>query len=165
MNSTVDEPVTPMKRPRMLRRPGPSRSNLNARHFRTAWLVDAGWIILLCGWTLIAAVAAFHPTGLDALVASFIPIRRDTFGVLCFAASAVWFVVAAVWRGRRYPLRRAVRLFSGAAAVYLLVNVFSHPQTLCMPLTHFAPWPSEMTTLVIACGGFLISHVTLIRKG
>jgi hypothetical protein len=136
-----------------------------ARSRPTAWLVNAGWFSLLCGWIFVAAVAAFYPTELNAFIVGFIPIRRDTFGVVCFAASALWFVPSIAWQRVRYPLLRAVRLFGGAAMVYLLVNTASHPRTLWMPLTHFAPWPSELMTLILASGGFVISHVMLTRKG
>jgi hypothetical protein len=154
-----------MNRPRMLREPNPAAPKLSRPYFRVAWLLDAGWIALLSGWIVVAVVAAFHPAGLTAVVASFIPIRRDTFGIVCFAASAVWFLAAAFWRGRTHPLLRVLRVFGGATVLYLSVNLFSHPRTMGMPLTHFAPWPSELATLILVAGGFILSHITLTRKG
>jgi hypothetical protein len=149
----------------MLRDPVSSIHEISSPRRRPiACLIDAGWISLLFGWIYVAAFAAFNPEKLSEFIVGFIPIRRDTFGVVCFSASAVLFVLSAVWHGRTYPLVRAGRFFGGAAMVYLLVNTVSHPETLGMPLTHFAPWPTELVTLIIASAGFVTSHLRLTRN-
>lgn len=118
--------------------------------------------MLLVGWIVVAVIAAFDPAGLQMYVASFIPVRRDTLGIVCFALSASLFLVSAVLRRRSYPLLRTVRVFAGATVVYLLTNALTHPETMRMPLTHLVSWPSELATLILASGAFVTTHATLI---
>ena len=40
--------------------------------------------------------------------------------------------------------------YSTLAAIYLMANTISHPQTMAMPLTHVFPWPTEGLTLGLA---------------
>jgi len=85
-----------------------------------------------------------------------VPLRRDTFGAACFAVSAVAAFLlqagrAPLWDrrpARRGPVDAALRTCSAyalAAWVYLCVNSLTHPYTISLRLTHFAPSPAEGT--------------------
>lgn len=125
----------------------------------------------LLGWMYVAAYAAVFPNELNHPIAAAVPLRRDTFGILAFAASAA---AVTVLRGRtgqvwiRRP-RRAERGWAAAvlhtvfgygllAWVYLCVNSLTHPWTTGMQLTHLASWPSEGSTAVL---GFAASGLAL----
>ena len=66
---------------------------------RTAWhvtvgpllwaFVDTAVIFGALGWLYVAAVAVFNPAQLPNAIVSWIPIRRDTLGMVCFGLSAV----------------------------------------------------------------------------
>lgn len=47
----------------------------------------------LLGWAYVAVVAAVHPNALDVPIAALLPLRRDTFGIVCFASSVIAFAV------------------------------------------------------------------------
>lgn len=124
----------------------------------------------LLGWVYVAAYAAVYPRDLSQHIAAVLPLRRDTFGVLAFAASAVAAVVlkastGRVWTRRDGYARGLVRAVLGAvtgygllAWAYLCVNSLTHPWTTSMQLTHFASWPSEGSTAVIS---FAVSAAAL----
>jgi hypothetical protein len=62
----------------------------------------------LLGWCYVAAIAVVHPNHLAGALTHWLPLRRDTFGALCFTASAVSFLLLSL-RGdsdRRHPLSR-----------------------------------------------------------
>ncbi|WP_059010416.1 hypothetical protein [Streptomyces specialis] len=130
----------------------------------------------LLGWLYVAAVAAVRPDDLTVPITSLLPLRRDTFGTCCFAASAA--AAFALQAGARSPLpwapdrpRRAPRPGPVDAALrtvlayglvvwaYLAVNSLTHPETIALRLTHFAPFPTEGATAV-AC--FAASAAALV---
>lgn len=111
----------------------------------------------LLGWLYVAALAAFRPHTLDAPIASVLPVRRDTFGACCFAASAAASFALRLHNGRAWERRaprpgpaealpRTVTGYALAAWSYLCVNSLTHPATIALPLTHFAAVPTEGTT-------------------
>ena len=55
---------------------------------------------------------------------------------------------------RRYAagvaLLRTTAVYATLTWVYLAANSISHPETMDMRLTHFAPWPTERLTLAVA---------------
>jgi hypothetical protein len=132
----------------------------------------------LLGWCYVAAYAAVYPDALSRPIAAVLPLRRDTFGELAFAASAAAVILllgtrTAPVRTRRPDLARhgwavaVLRTVCGyglAAWVYLCVNSLTHPWTTGKQLTHLAPWPSEGQTAV---AGFAASALAffLLRAG
>jgi hypothetical protein len=130
----------------------------------------------LLGWIYVAAYAAVLPNQLDHSIAVVLPLRRDTFGVLAFVASALAATVLRAATGRawfRRPRgepgwrRAALHTVAGyglLAWIYLCVNSLTHPWTTGERLTHFAPWPSEGSTADL---GFAASAVALflLRSG
>jgi hypothetical protein len=114
----------------------------------------------LLGWVYVAAWAAVYPNALDQHIAAVLPLRRDTFGTLAFAASALAAVslqarTGRFWvrRGRPGPgLARAVLnvvvVYGLLTWAYLCVNSMTHPRTTGLQLTHFVSWPSEGSTAV-----------------
>ena len=51
--------------------------------------VDTAVVFGALGWTYVAAVAVVNPDELSNAIVSWIPIRRDTPGMVCFGLSAV----------------------------------------------------------------------------
>ena len=47
------------------------------------------WVYTLAGWIYVAVAAAFTPHLLSHRVVDWIDLRKDTFGIVCFACSAV----------------------------------------------------------------------------
>ena len=63
---------------------------------RAAFLVavlETGALFGLLAWLYAAVVAAFRPELLAHVVASWVPLRRDTFGIAGFVVSALSFLV------------------------------------------------------------------------
>ena len=125
----------------------------------------------LLGWVYVAVYAAAFPDRLDHTIAAVLPLRRDTFGILAFAASAAAATALRARTGRlwRRRARTAEPGWAGAvlhtvfgygllAWAYLCVNSLTHPWTIGMRLTHLAAWPSEGGTAV---AGFAASAVAL----
>lgn len=124
----------------------------------------------LLGWIYVAAYAAAYPNALSSPIAAAVPLRRDTFGALAFAASAAAATALRARTGRLWEWRRSpVPGLTGAALntvagygllvwAYLCVNSMTHPWSLSMRLTHFAPWPTEGGTAVAS---FAFSAVAL----
>ena len=125
----------------------------------------------LLGWLYCAAWAAFRPNELPAPVSSWLPLRRDTFGVCCFAASALAFFLLQL-SGEQRPAvlpyhrgggavvaaLRTLVVFPLLAWAYLCVNSLTHPSTIGWRLTHFASVPTEGKTAVCC---YAISAVAL----
>lgn len=124
----------------------------------------------LLGWIYVAAYAAAYPRALSVPIAAVVPLRRDTFGALAFAASALAATLLQARTGRLWahlaaPSRGVTRAVLNTAAgygllvwAYLCVNSMTHPWTMPMRLTHFAPWPSEGATAVAS---FAVSAIAL----
>lgn len=123
--------------------------------------VETAMVFGLLGWLYAAACAAVRPQEMSAAVTALVPMRRDTFGCVCFAVSAVSAGWLQVGTGRLFaPGRRGtaavdalLRTAAGYALlvwVYLCVNSLTHPYTLGMRLTHFSAEPTEGSTAV-AC--------------
>ncbi len=127
---------------------------------RTRATAEVAFVYGLLGWIYIAAYAAAFPHDLSQHVAAVVPLRRDTFGVLAFAASALAAITlqartGRLWIRRREPVRDLVHAVLNTVAgygllvwAYLCVNSMTHPWTLSMRLTHFFSWPSEGGTAV-----------------
>ena len=125
----------------------------------------------LLGWLYAAAYAAVFPNELNHPIAAVLPLRRDTFGILAFAASsaaatALRARTGHVWTRRPRQaeggwVRAVLHTVFGyglLAWVYLCVNSLTHPWTTGMRLTHFSSWPSEGSTAVF---GFATSALAL----
>lgn len=133
----------------------------------------------LLGWAYVAVYAAAFPNELDHPIAAVLPLRRDTFGVLAFAASAVSATVlrarsGRLWAGgdradRRRGWSRAILHtvvgYGLAAWAYLCVNSLTHPWTIGMRLTHFSPWPTEGGTAVASFAGSALALYLLRSTG
>jgi hypothetical protein len=114
----------------------------------------------LLGWIYFAAYAAAYPHDLSVPIAAVVPVRRDTFGALAFAASALAAIIlqartGRVWERRSMPVPSLTRAVLSTVLgygllvwVYLCVNSLTHPWTTSMELTHFVSWPSEGSTAV-----------------
>lgn len=123
----------------------------------------------LLGWVYVAAYAAVYPRDLSQHIAAVLPLRRDTFGILAFAASAAAAIflkarTGRVWARGWQPARGLVRAVLGVVVVYgllawayLCVNSLTHPWTTPLQLTHFVSWPSEGTTAVASFAASAIS--------
>ncbi len=118
-------------------------------------------------WVSTCIVASFRPAGLSRPYWYEIPgLRTDTCGVLAFAAAAAGLAVSEYLRLRRArsnPVRPAsartaaalaaaetAAILATALVAYLSVNAVTHPVTLGIRATHFAPWPTEGTLRVVA---------------
>lgn len=122
---------------------------------RTA--AETALIYGLLGWCYVAVYAVFRPQDLSAPIAAVVPLRRDSFGCLCFAASALAACVLQIRAGGVLPRRRrpataidavlrTVALYALLVWVYLCANSITHPATLAERLTHFAAQPTEGAT-------------------
>ena len=122
--------------------------------------VEVAFVYGLLGWIYVAAYAAAYPHELSVPIAAAVPVRRDTFGALAFAVSALAAILlqartGRVWARRDVPVRGLIRAVLNTVAwygvmvwAYLCVNSMTHPRTMSMQLTHFVSWPSEGSTAV-----------------
>ena len=129
----------------------------------------------LLGWIYIAAYAAAFPRQLSGHVADLVPLRRDTFGALAFAASALAAITlqartGRLWIRRSEPVRgvshavlSTVTGYGLLVWAYLCVNSMTHPWTLSMRLTHFSSWPSEGGTAVASYAASAVA-LFLVRR-
>ncbi|MFJ3640255.1 hypothetical protein ACIPRD_10935 [Streptomyces sp. NPDC090108] len=124
----------------------------------------------LLGWLYVAVVAAFRPDVLAGPVSALVPVRRDTWGAVCFAVSAGAALVLQATTGawcpraapRRGPLIALARVCCGYGLLvwaYLCLNSLTHPDTLSRPLTHFAAVPREGQT---AFWAFVVSAAAML---
>jgi len=137
---------------------------------RAQAVAEVALVYGLLGWIYVAAYAAAYPHDLSTRIAAAVPMRRDTFGAVAFAASAAAAIVlrartGRLWERRSAPARGLIRAVLNTVAgygllvwAYLCVNSMTHPWTMSMQLTHFVPWPSEGSTAV---AGFAASAVAL----
>jgi hypothetical protein len=123
----------------------------------------------LC-WASTCLVASFRVADLAMPYWSAVRgLRTDTCGAAAFIVAAVTLAVSEYFRlgrGRRsqrevawsgtawhraaLALAKAAAVMSTGLVVYLSINAVTHPVTLGMPATHFAPSPTEGTLRVLA---------------
>jgi hypothetical protein len=125
----------------------------------------------LC-WVSTCVVGSFRPGDLANPYWAAIPgLRTDTCGIVAFVVTAICLAVSEYLRllrrrggPRPEPANRTgepiqlgalaiaetAGLLSTVLVAYLSVNAVTHPDTLAMQATHFAPWPTEGTLRVIA---------------
>jgi hypothetical protein len=115
-------------------------------------------------WVYVAAVAVVHPGDLPTAIV--FGIRHDTFGAASLAVSVAAFLASLLSGPRRPPaeyvsvLLRNGGLYATAAWIYIAANSISHPATLHLRLTHFAPWPTEAQFGVACIGVAAACHVS-----
>ncbi len=135
-------------------------------------LLEVALVHGMLGWLYAAACAAVDPAGMSLPVALLLPMRRDTFGICCFALSALAFFLLQDGRGRFWRPRRStgtrldaalrtVVCFALLTWVYLVVNSFTHPVTLARQLTHLARVPTEGTAAVLCFAGSAVALLLL----
>jgi hypothetical protein len=123
-------------------------------------------------WLGACLVAIFRP---EHLARPYWPalsgLRTDTAGALAFLVSGIGLAISEYLRLSRDPdtrprgvpqrqpaaSRRAMQAaaetmaaMSAGLVVYLSANQVTHPATLDIQATHFAPWPTEGTLRVLA---------------
>lgn len=79
MNSTTDQHID-------------SRTGYITRLVLSAF-VDTAVVFFALGWLYVAVVAVFYPDELSNAIVSWMPIRRDTLGIVCFGLSAVAYFI------------------------------------------------------------------------
>lgn len=116
---------------------------------RTVWLYAAA------GFGYVALSAVFRPRQLGGHVWHDLPwLRKDTFGIGCFAASALAYLLLRLmgaWGRPRAgrPLTAVPAVLSTVAVygvvgwAYIAANAIRHPATLSHQLTHLVGWPRE----------------------
>lgn len=121
---------------------------------------ETAMVVGLLGWIYVAALAAARPLVLSEPITALVPLRRDTFGALCLAASAACAFALHARTGSFWVKRKsaggvvdaALRTLIAYALLvwtYLCVNSLTHPYTTGMRLTHFSATPSEGTAAVV----------------
>jgi hypothetical protein len=125
----------------------------------------------LLGWLYVAACAAVRPQDMSLPITVLVPLRRDTFGTVCFAVSALCAAGLQIGTGRLLAVRppgvgvapallRTVAGYAGLAWAYLCVNSLTHPATIGVRLTHFSPFPAEGTAATwcfLLCGASFLA--------
>jgi hypothetical protein len=165
--------------------PTPTGSGHAPPHHLVTALLETVTRYGLLGWLYVAAVAAVHPHYLPGALTHWLPLRRDTFGALCFAASAVGFLLLNVlgdragwlpfpaatdeperrdgsemFRHRLLPaVLRTVFGYGLLIWLYVCVNSLTHPETISRQLTHFLAWPLEGDTGSVC---FVLSAVAFL---
>jgi hypothetical protein len=156
------------------------------RRLAEAAAAGSAYGALLC-WLSTCAVASFHGAYLTRPYWAAIPaLRTDTCGALAFVVAAVSLTASEYLRLRRRhtgkafntPARSPRKMELGARAAsetvavlstglvaYISVNAVTHPVTLGIHATHFAPWPAEGTLRVLALLGCVASVATLRYLG
>lgn len=120
---------------------------------RTVWLYAAA------GFGYVALSAVFRPRQMGDHLWHDLPwLRKDTFGIGCFATSAVAYLLLRLPGRYRDPAGApaaigrlaaasaalsAVALYGFIGWAYIAANAIRHPYTLSLPLTHLAGWPRE----------------------
>jgi hypothetical protein len=127
-------------------------------------MAEAAVAVLLSCWLYVAVIAAFWPARLSSHVATVIPLRWDTLGIVCFVTSACIHLGAGLVRHRGTALLSTAFLYSTLMVIYLLTNLIIHPRTMTKPLTHLAAWPSEGQTLLLACLLWGAALVTVCQR-
>jgi hypothetical protein len=124
----------------------------------------------LC-WASVCLVGSFRISELSAPYWAGIPgLRTDTCGEAAFLVVAICFATSEYLRLNRrrdgaarpsqllssktallaVAIAKTVAVLATGVVVYLSVNAVTHPTTLALHLTHFAPWPAEGTVRIIA---------------
>jgi hypothetical protein len=152
------------------------------RRLTEAAAAGSAYGALLC-WLSTCAVASFRGGYLARPYWADIPaLRTDTCGALAFVVAAVGLTVSEYLRLQRRHTGKAfsklarsprrtelgaravsetVAVLSTGLVAYISVNAVTHPVTLGIHATHFAPWPSEGTLRVLALLGCVASVATL----
>lgn len=142
--------------------------------------VDAVVVFGALGWLYVAIIGVVRPNDLPSWIASWIPMRRDTTGIVCFGLSAVAYFLRGMFRpsseARMPNLRwqaggggdqratqtrglsrtgakaslRTLFVYSTMTLIYLMVQTVTHPETMAMALTHLLSWPTERSVLLLA---------------
>lgn len=115
---------------------------------RTA-LLRTVWLYASAGFAYVAVSAVFRPRQVgDHLWHSLPWLRKDTFGIACFAVSGLAYLLLGL-AARRPPRSAAQAVLATIAGygfagwAYIACNAIAHPYTLTRPLTHLAAWPHE----------------------
>lgn len=140
-----------------------------------AWATGVAYAAGLC-WVSACFVATFHPNDLSSPYWRDLPqLRTDTCGIVAFFVSAVFLGTSEFLRLQRrrgvlstaspqarglpngWPLivlatSETVAVMATGLVVYLSANAVTHPVTLGIQATHWAPWPTEGTLRVIMLG-------------
>lgn len=145
-------------------RPGARRPLIAV--LRTAWLYASA------GFGYVAVSAVFRPGQVGERLWHSLPwLRKDTFGIVCFAVSALSYLLlglacrspvsretgqaphdlpsparppaARSLRSAATPVLATAALYGFAGWAYIACNAIRHPGTLARPLTHLAWWPHE----------------------
>jgi hypothetical protein len=150
-------------------------------------IVEAGALGLAYGaglcWASTCAVASFRVQNLAQPYWNAIPgLRTDTCGAVAFVVLAVSLATGRYQRRERLrmeqsaPLARrpgsgsrsavlavseTVAVLSTGLVAYLSVNAVTHPATLAIRATHFAPWPTEGTLRMLALAGCVLGVAVL----
>jgi hypothetical protein len=129
-----------------------------------ASVLRTGWVYASAGFGYAALSAIFRPRHLSEHVWHSLPwLRKDTFGIACFAASALAYLGLGLVRRPGQAARAvlaATALYGFTGWVYIACNALRHPATLTMPLTHLAPLPREgdfgAACFAVSCGAYLL---------
>jgi hypothetical protein len=143
---------------------------------------------ILC-WATTCIVASFRVANLAMPYWSAIRcLRTDTCGAAAFVAAAACLAVSEYLRLSRLQgssaelavratrpalaalaVSKTVAVLSTGLVAYLSINAITHPVTLGMSATHFAPWPTEGTLRVLGLGACMAAVGTLrylsVRNG
>lgn len=152
-----------------------------ARLVVEAVIFGVAYSSILC-WVTTCIVASFRVANLATPYWNAIrDLRTDTCGAAAFMTAAVCLAVSEYLRLRRVQnsaaelgtgaaggsalaalaVAQAVAVLSTGLVAYLSINAVTHPATLALPATHFAPWPTEGTLRVLALGACLAATATL----
>ena len=123
---------------------------------RTSTALRTVWLYAGAGFGYVALSAIFRPRQMGDHLWHDLPwLRKDTFGIGCFAASAVaYLLLRRIGRYRDPPagngrlalipaVLSTVALYGIVGWAYIAGNAIRHPYTLSHPLTHLAAWPRE----------------------
>jgi hypothetical protein len=154
-------------------------------------VVDTAVVFGALGWLYVAIIGVVRPNDLPFWIVSWIPVRRDTVGIICFGLSATAYFLggalepsreagmpnlvlpvygdgdrnATQARGRSCAVARAslrtLFIYSTMTVIFLMVQTVTHPETLAMPLTHLLNWPTERSAVVLALLCSIASFILL----
>jgi hypothetical protein len=141
-----------------------------------AVMLGVAYSSILC-WASACIVASFRVADLAMPYWSAVrDLRTDTCGAAAFIAAAVCLALSEYLRLRRLRDRggepaatgtsralsglavaKTTAVLSTGLVAYLSINAVTHPVTLGMSATHFAPWPTEGTLRVLALGACMVA--------
>jgi hypothetical protein len=117
--------------------------------FRPGYLTDPYWSAVPDLRTDTCGAVTFIVMGISLAVGKYLHLKRH-YGIYVQPEATPYFTT---FQSVALGVSETIAVLSTGLVVYLSVNAVTHPASLGMHATHFAPWPTEGTLRVLALLG------------